>query len=30
LRITVYCLNNVCLDSYVNGYNLYQYKGLEK
>ncbi len=26
----VYCLGNLCLDGYDNGYNLYQYIGLEK
>lgn len=30
LFIAVYCLDNLCLDGYVNGYNLYQYIGLEK
>jgi hypothetical protein len=30
LFIVVYCLDNLCSDGYVNGYNLYQYIGLEK
>ena len=30
MSFVVYCLGNLCLDGYGNGYNLYQYIGLEK